>query len=472
MHLKKRLYKIAPPALKIITSLLVMSLAIQLLGPINFSTSAFEFEASLKLWGKGRTLLYFPPLGKIIATTHWPPLDFHLLLVNIHFDELTALTGNFSLTDFLSNSLLYAIKISLIKYMIFLFLLAFLLGIASSFFLARWRTGIKELLMPGLINVVVLAFFISTAILSYNTAAFSEAEYQGALEAAPWILHVLQEGKDIVNNIGFQFTEIIENISFLEKEMKTNIPLNGPQNEPRDTIKVLHISDIHNNPAAFDFIQRVVDTFNVQLIIDTGDLVDYGTDWELGLFQQNIQEIKIPYIFIPGNHDSPLIIEQLQGFENVNVLENGAIDMMGLKIIALADPASSSTSPSLADDTLLEEKAKLLAEKVNDSEEVTLIAAHNPQLFKYLRQGGNLLLGGHLHHPFVKKNEEYIEINAGSTGASGIRGLQKMKISFSLVLLDFHYSEQKQSYIPFSADLIKVEQLPLNFSLERFIFVD
>lgn len=468
MHIKKKPFNTGPTALKILFSLLLMLLFIQLLGPINFTTGAFEFEASLKLWGKGRTLIYFPPLGKVTASTHWPPLDFHLLLKNINTEELATLTSHIPLADFWSGDLFQDIKTNIIKYTASLFLLAFLLGMISPLLWTRQGVSKKEMLLMGLVNLLVLVFFVSAAFFSYNTAAFLEAEYQGVLEAAPWVLHTLYEGRDIVENIGAQFTEVVESISFLEKEINKNTPLDEPQN----TIKVLHVSDIHNNPAAFNFIRRIVDTFNVQLIIDTGDMVDYGMDLELELFLQNFNEINVPYVFIPGNHESPLVVEQLKELENITVLEDGEIEMAGLKITGLADPASSSTALSLSDETLVEEKAQQLAKNVAGSGEATIIAAHNPKLFKYLRKDGNLLLGGHLHKPFVNKNEEYIEINAGTTGASGIRGLQNLEINFSLVLLDLHYAEQEERYVPFSADLIKVEQFPLNFSLERFIFVD
>lgn len=468
MHPKKKQFKAGTIALKIVFSLLLMILFIQLLGPVSFSAGAFEFEVCLKLPGQGRTFIYFPPLGKVAAATHWAPLDFHLLLKNIYLEELATLSGNIPFMNFWSGDLFREIKISITKYIFFLFLLVFLLGMVSPLIFSRRRVGKREMFLMGLINLVVLASLVSTAFLSYDSAAFLEAEYQGTLEAAPWVLHVLQEGKDIVENIGVQFAEVVKNISFLEKEMGKNNLLDEPQN----MIRVLHVSDIHNNPAAFDFICRIADTFNVHLIIDTGDLVDYGTDWELEFFCRNFQKIKIPYVFIPGNHDSLPVIEQLQKYKNVTVLENGEIEINGLKITALADPASSSSAPSLSDEKLLEEKARQLAENVDGSDDVTIIAAHNPQLFKYLRKDGNLLLGGHLHRPYIKKNEEYIEINAGTTGASGIRGLQNMKINFSLVLLNFSYAEQEQRFVPFSADLIKVDQFPLNFSLERFIFVD
>ncbi len=466
MNLKKKLFNTT--VLKIFSGLLLMLIVIQFLSPVSFSTGAFEFEASLKLWGKGRTFIYFPPLGKLVASTHMPPLDFHLVLKNIHSKELTELTKNISPEGFWSGELFQEIKISMIKYLVFLLFLVFLLGMVSTLLWTRRRVSKKEMFLMGLINLLVLLMFFSAAFFSYNTAAFLEAEYQGVLEAAPWVLHVLQEGAGIIENIGIQFAEVVESISFLEKEVERNTLLDNNQ----DTIKVLHVSDIHNNPAAFDFIRRIVDTFNVELIIDTGEMVDYGTGLELELFSRFFGEINVPYIFIPGNHESMLVVEQLKKMENITVLEDGEIEIAGLKIVGLADPASSSIAPSVLDETLVEEKARKLAENVASSGEAAIIAAHNPDSFEYLRKDGNLLLGGHQHKPFVKKNKEYIEINAGTTGASGIRGIQNLEINFSLVLLDFHYAKQEERYIPFSADLIKVEQFPLNFSLERFIFVD
>ena len=185
------------------------------------------------------------------------------------------------------------------KYLVFL-LFWFSIGMVSTLLWTRRRVSKKEMFLMGLINLLVLLMFFSAAFFSYNTAAFLEAEYQGVLEAAPWVLHVLQEGAGIIENIGIQFAEVVESISFLEKEVERNTLLDNNQ----DTIKVLHVSDIHNNPAAFDFIRRIVDTFNVELIIDTGDMVDYGTGLELELFSRFFGEINVPYIFIPGNHES------------------------------------------------------------------------------------------------------------------------------------------------------------------------
>lgn len=466
MHLNKKLFSII---LKIVFCLLFMFLVIQFWGPANFSAGAFEFEASLKPWGSGRTIIHFPPLGRIIAPTHLSPFDFHLTLKNINLEKIAEFVSNFSWRDFQEEKIIQEIKINIIKYLASLLLLSFFLGMAGMLLWMRRKINKKEMFLGGLINFIVLLVFLTSTILSFNITAFSRAKYEGVLEAAPWVLSVLQEGAGVVENIGGQFTEIVDNISLLQKEIEKSATLSEGHNIKR----ILHVSDIHNNPAAFEFIQRIVETFHIDLIIDTGDLVDYGTSLEIELFSQYLDELEIPYILIPGNHDSPFIIEQLAKVKNITVLEEGIVEVADLKIAGISDPAAHSTAMVTEEVNKMEETALKLLKIVNgSSERIDIIAAHNPDLFKYLRNNNNVLLGGHLHTPFVKKTEEYLEINAGTTGASGIRGLKNMEINFSLIILNFQYLEAENSFIPFSADLIKVKQFPLNFSFERFLLID
>ncbi len=465
MNLNKKLFNMAK---KIIFSLLFMVLVIQFLGPATFSAGAFEFETSLKFWGSGRTLIHFPPLGKVVAPTHIPPLDFHLTLKNINLEEMAEYVSNFSQTGFWPKKIIQEIKINIIKYMTSLLLLSFFLGMASMLLWTRKNINKKEMFWAGLVNFLVLLFFLTSALLSYNITAFSRAEYEGILEAAPWVLSALQEGIGVIENIGGQFMEVVENISFLQKEMEKNTP----PVERKDTKRILHVSDIHNNPAAFNFIQRIVETFDVEIIIDTGDLVDYGTSLEMELFSQIFANIDIPYVFIPGNHESPLVVEQLKKIKNITVLEEGVIEIAGLRIAGIADPASYSTAMVVADETTMETTAQKLQEIVYGAERADIIAAHNPEFFKFIRNNNYILLGGHQHTPYIKKAENYLEINAGTTGASGIRGFKNLEINFSLILLNLQYSETENALVPFSADLIKVKQFPLNFSFERFIFQD
>ncbi|GAA3228375.1 hypothetical protein GCM10020256_40590 [Streptomyces thermocoprophilus] len=48
------------------------------------------------------------------------------------------------------------------------------------------------------------------------------------------------------------------------------------------TIRVLHVSDIHLNPAAWKIISSLVEQYDVDVIADTGDTMDHGTAAENG----------------------------------------------------------------------------------------------------------------------------------------------------------------------------------------------
>lgn len=452
--------------LKLFFSLAVMLIIIQFLNPFNFSAGAFEFETSIKVFGGGKTRIHFPPLGNITASTHNGPLDLCLSLKNINLDELTEFASTFSQTDSWSDNIIEQLKATVFKYLLALLLLAFISGVFCNLIWSRQKINKLEMFSSGLTNFLVLLLLISLATCSYDTEAFSHAEYEGILEAAPWVFGVLEEeGIGIIEEIGLQFTDVVENISFMQKEMELSVT----KEKNDDILNILHVSDIHNNPAAFDFIRRITDTYKVDLIIDTGDRVDYGTALEMDILAEKMKEVSVPCVFIPGNHDSPLVVEQLKLNDNTTVLEKGIIEAAGLRIAGLADRASLSNVMAVGNEEI-DKNAREFSEVVSSAERVDLIAVHNPAYLKYLRNNNHLLLAGHQHSPYINDENDYIEINAGTTGASGIRGIQNMEINFSLILLRMQYSEENDGFFPLSADLIKVKQFPLNYSFERFVF--
>ena len=59
-------------------------------------------------------------------------------------------------------------------------------------------------------------------------------------------------------------------------------------------------------------------------------------------------------------------------------------------------------------------------------------------------------------------------MNAGTTGAAGIRGIQSSQnIPFSLSLLHFVYDHDLDDYVLAAVDSIQVQTLQQSFSLER-----
>ena len=157
---------------------------------------------------------------------------------------------------------------------------------------------------------------------------------------------------------------------------------------------MLHVSDIHNNPAAFDFIEKVVSSFAIDLIIDTGDLTDYGTELETELVSR-VSSLPVPYLFVPGNHDSPQVIEAMRRSGAV-VLENETIELNGLLIGGVADPSAESPLMAVAPDQDLGEAGTaahaqfLAAGTIPD-----VIAVHNPLLGTPFSGLSAAILSGH-----------------------------------------------------------------------------
>ncbi|CAN5277883.1 hypothetical protein BH20ACT5_BH20ACT5_08910 [soil metagenome] len=100
---------------------------------------------------------------------------------------------------------------------------------------------------------------------------------------------------------------------------------------------MLHVSDIHLSPTAFGLIDSVAFQFDVEAIIDTGDITDFGSVPESN-FIDSIGDLGVPYLFIRGNHDSVLTQQAVAGQPNAVVLDNSATRVAGLDIVGIGDP--------------------------------------------------------------------------------------------------------------------------------------
>ena len=189
------------------------------------------------------------------------------------------------------------------------------------------------------------------------------------------------------------------------------------------------------------------------------------------LFRSPIEEFGIPYIFVPGNHDSPEVIARMKEITNVIVLEAGQIEVKGLRIAGIADPSSRGSGMVVAADEILDDYALRLESVIDETEELPhLVAVHHPRIAGHFLGRIPLVLTGHTHQLTINERGQSVMINAGTTGASGIRGLQaRRETPYTLVLLHFGRIEGDQLYLR-AADIIRVFQLQSGFSLERRMF--
>jgi predicted phosphodiesterase len=434
-----------------------------LVGALTFIClfSAFEYNIDglgLKLelgFKEAGTTLSFPPVGKIKARTHGIPLEMSIELRSIDpgiFKEGET-TAHF--LERLKPGVWRLAKLYITR----LLWLGFLGGLIGS--LLAEEKFLDSIIKGGVLGLTITLFLMVGIYFSYDTNAFLTPEYQGFLETTPWLMQGIGENFSKVSQMGTNLQVLAENLSRLFQNLEEIGTLGALDGE----VKILHVSDIHNNIGAFEFIEKVISTFQVSAIIDTGDITDLGTGLEINLAMK-IRSLNIPYIFVPGNHDSPNSIGKLGTFSNVIILQDEFYRLGELEILGLQDPASGDPKKINPTQDELEEtviKARELLSKREGKPQI--IAVHSVKVANSLAGEAPLILHGHDHKLKVSQRNGSVLVDAGTTGAAGIRGLQVPQgIPYTLALL--HFSREGELL---AVDTIKVDSLESGFTLERKI---
>lgn len=230
-----------------------------------------------------------------------------------------------------------------------------------------------------------------------------------------------------------------------------------------------HVSDLHNNPAGIEVVRRMAELFQVDFIIDTGDISDFGTPLE-GLLLGRINSLPVPYLFLAGNHDSSSIISKMKELKgNVMVLEN-SIEINGFRIVGFHDPAAHTNDIKSVSPAEEEQFAKQIENVlVKLDKPVDILAVHSPYVARPLAGLAPVLLFGHNHQFNVEKVGYSVLINAGTSGASGLGTLQEVeKKPYSVMLLNFYHDGKVNRLI--AVDSIQIDSVTSEFSMQRHLF--
>ena len=432
---------------------------IVLFGNFLIKVDAFQFQLRLLPSWHGVTEIDLPPVGSLRATTHATPLKIKISLNSINLDKVKELLQKAGAEKYLAGEARLVVKHKI--YDIAWRLLA--LAIAGGFFgvlLARGRT-VSQYLSGIVVGVLVVGVLMWGTYYSFRISGFQHVEYEGLLKAAPWVIGVAQDALGKVDSLGKQMQGVARNLYQVFGSIDRMDTMSGGQNG----VRMLHVSDIHNNPAALSFISEIVRVFKVDLVIDTGDLTDLGTPLEVGITDR-VAALKVPYFFVPGNHDTPEIVKALKAVANVTVLDNREVTFKGLKIRGFTDPAlgTGNINWPLADLPIHVER---LQKFVAEDPDIDVLAVHNHRLAAAAAGKIPLILYGHDHRLAIKKRGLSWVIDAGTTGGSGIWGLLALELAvpYSVILINYH--SEGERLVPVTADSIRVSKLGEGFNLER-----
>ncbi|MGW0826189.1 metallophosphoesterase family protein [Streptomyces sp. NPDC002845] len=297
---------------------------------------------------------------------------------------------------------------------------------ATALGLAVYRRPRRALAAGGL-ALGLLAASGGSAYATWNPNSVLEPKFSGLLSSAP---SLVGDARSIVTEFDVYQKELARLVTNVTKlyDATSTLPVFAP--DPT-TIRVLHVSDIHLNPASWKIIASLVEQYEINVIVDSGDTMDHGTAAENG-FLDPVETLGAPYVWVRGNHDSAVTQRYLEGMKNVHVLDEGrAVNVAGLRFAGMGDPQFTpdrSGKPGLEESEELAGRrlASELREHTVAGAPVDVAVVHNPDAAREVDGEVPLVLAGHLHHPEMEvlKSGTRLRIE-GSTGGSGLRALEQ-----------------------------------------------
>ncbi|MET7382196.1 metallophosphoesterase [Streptomyces sp. NPDC005526] len=284
----------------------------------------------------------------------------------------------------------------------------------------------RRALAAGGLALALLGACGATAYATWNPKSVLEPRFSGLLSSAP---SVVGNARSIVTEFDVYQKELARLVTNVTKlyDVTSTLPAYAP--DPT-TIRVLHVSDIHLNPASWKIIASLVEQYKVNVIVDSGDTMDHGTSAENG-FLDPIEDLGAPYVWVRGNHDSTTTQRYLERLRNVHVLDGGRAETVaGLRFAGIGDPQFTPDRSAVPGGDAAERMAGArLASALRDQRAggtpVDIAVAHEPAAARETDGTVPMALAGHLHHEDTEIMKFGTRLRLeGSTGGSGLRAVE------------------------------------------------
>lgn len=461
-------------ALITVIALIGVLVGIQLGGQDSTEVGPFHVNLSVSPSLYGESALDIPPLGTITVDSHDSPVKLTGRIDSLDDAETRALLSDPQRIEQASNDAIDELFGSVVKVAI----RAAIAGIAGALILGLifFRNLRRALLSGAVAFAVLLGTGVATAA-TWSPESIREPRYEGLLTNVPAIIGDAQNIYDRFGEYRGELIRILTNMGRVYTNLST-LPTYQP--DP-NTIRVLHITDLHLNPNSYPVIKAIVDQFQVQVVVDTGDLTDWGSKLE-NSYASGIGSLGVPYVFIRGNHDSAVTAAAVARQPNAIVLENQVREVNGLTFAGIGDPRFTPDKSDGSDGRVQDDDPAVLTageqlaatiEAYNDQfaddsnnggtkdggdagtdprvrpdGSVNIALVHDPGAAPKLDGKVPLVLSGHTHKRNVSTLDNKTTVMVeGSTGARGLGGLsEENPTALQMSLLYFSPAGQLQAY--------------------------
>ncbi|KAB1149147.1 metallophosphoesterase [Streptomyces luteolifulvus] len=398
-------------------------LGLLIVGNVRTPVGPMNTTMTLRPSLTGGTKINVSPLGALTLDSHHAPVRLDVNVDQLDPDRSQALVDHPERISGLQDEVTHDVRHGTLD-------LALRSGVAvvsgaTALGLAVYRRPRRALAAGGL-ALTLLAASGASAYATWNPESVLEPKFSGLLSSAP---SLVGNARSIVTEFNVYQQELARLVTNVTKLYDVTSTLPAYQPDP-STIRVLHVSDIHLNPASWKIIGSLVQQYKVNVIVDSGDTMDHGTAAENG-FLDPIADLGAPYVWVRGNHDSLVTQRYLEDIKNVHVLDDGrARTIAGLRFAGIGDPQFTpdrSTTPgaSASQEWAGARLAAALRAQRTAGTPVDIAVAHEPSAARRTDGEVPLVLAGHLHHEEmeVMKNGTRLRIE-GSTGGSGLRAVE------------------------------------------------
>jgi predicted MPP superfamily phosphohydrolase len=410
-------------ALRLAVAVAGAVIAVLLLGRISAPIGPFDASLAFRPVGGGAAVAV-PPLGALSVDVYDGPLRLDIGLQRVDPERARALASDPVRLAGVVNQVSDDLRSAVVRLALVTTGVA-ILGAAAASLLTfrRWR----ETAIAGGLTAVLLVATAGLGAATWRPEELSQPKYTGLLVNANSLIGNAQDIVARFDAYRASLEDLVANVGTLYATISA-LPSPGGTD---DTVALLHMSDLHLNPAGFDLMRQVVEQFKVDGVLDTGDITDWGSAPENQLIG-SVGTLGVPYVYIRGNHDSETTAALIAAQPNATVLDDSAVTVAGIEIVGTKDPRftpDKTTGDDRASDSVLTASGQALDDVVEKLPKAPAIAmVHDPKQAGPLDGDVPLVLAGHTHKRKVSVLDGGTRLMVeGSTGGAGLRGLQGEK---------------------------------------------
>ncbi|MFI5490940.1 metallophosphoesterase [Actinoplanes sp. NPDC051859] len=438
---------------RVATAVLLVSLTGVVLGTMLLAQSEipvgpFRADMSISPSLEGGTEVDIPPLGSLHLDSHDGPLHLKVNLGALDQQRTEALIDDPTAIGLAGQSAVDDVTRGVLQLSLRALGAAIVCALVLAAIIFR---NLRRVATAGVLALVVTGGSMGLAAGTIRPDSIGEPRYEGLLVNAPAVVGDARRIADNYGRYADQLAQLVGNVSRIYTTV-SSLPVEPSGN----TTRILHVSDLHLNPTTWNVIKTVVKSWDIDAVVDTGDIVDWGSSAET-TYVNGISQIGVPYIYVRGNHDSAAIQAAVARQKNAVVLDNATYTINGLTLAGIGDPEftpDKSETPEAADpanpaaNRLLLAGERLATTIRQSKTPIGVALVHDPAMAPPLSGVVPVVLAGHTHRREVRilpaptaptdgasaspapsaaptPTTQTRLLIEGSTGGAGLRGLEK-----------------------------------------------